>query len=347
MTKKNHTFKKILLAVILVVATSMTWASAVLPVYAQAGDAADKAVGEEKSDSPDTGSESPFVVPLRSEGYEPFQKIDVATTPQGMLEQFVYVGLFRNLKYILGAIAVLFIMVSSVKLIIAGDNEDVVTKQKAAITYALFGLIVIAFADEMSRVLTVGCAPGDPTCSEGGFLSGPQALIQQASIFKREVRVFITFIKYLIGGIAVFMLVRNAIRFIALYGNEESVSLDKKNLAFTSLGLILIVIASTAIDKVLYVVDTDMYPFGGVQPAVSPEAGIREIIGFTNMAVTFVAPIAILVLIIGAIMYATSGSNEENMNRAKRLIILAVIGMILIYGAFAIVSTVVSGQFTP
>ena len=46
-------------------------------------------------------------------------------------------------------------------------------------------------------------------------------------------------------------------------------------------------------------------------------------------------------------MYATAGGNEEQTERAKRLVILAIGGMVLIYGAFAIISTVVSGQFIP
>lgn len=345
MTKRNHTFKKILFAVILVVTTSATCALAVLPVYAQAGDAADAAVSD---DAGEAGTFAPVVpaMPLETEGYESFQQIWWTATPSGLLYEFTY-GMFRYFKYILGAVAVMFLMVAAVKLIVAGGNEDVASKQKAAITFALIGLVVIAFADEMARVLIVACPPEEPACYEGGFLSGPHALIHQASIFKREVKVLITFIKYLIGGIAVFMLVRNGIRLVSLQGNEESVALDKKNIAFSSVGLVLIVIASTFIDKVLYIVDTNIYPFGGVQPAMSPEKGIQEVIGFTNMAVTFTAPIAILVLIAGAVMYATAGSDEERMSRAKRMIILAVAGMVLIYGAFAIVSTVISGQFTP
>lgn len=290
---------------------------------------------------------TPFLVPVPgAEKYEGLPSLTV-TQPETMLNTFVQ-GLFKNLKYILGAFAVLFIMVAAVKLIIAGDNEEVVTKQKAAITFGIIGLIIIGFADEMTKVVSVACLPGQVECVEGGFLSSPQALVQQSSVFNREVKIFITFIKYLIGGVAVLMLVRNGIRLVALAGSEESVALDKKNLAFTSIGLVLIIIASTFIDKVLYIVDVSRYPTtGGVEPAISPTQGAQEVVGFTNMVVTFTAPIAILVLIVGAVMYATAGGNEEQMNKAKRMIVLAVIGMVVIYGAFAIISTIIAGQFNP
>ena len=51
-------------------------------------------------------------------------------------------------------------------------------------------------------------------------------------------------------------------------------------------------------------------------------------------------------LIIGAIMYATSGGEEENMNKAKRVIIATIVGIVIIYGAFAMVSTVISGRLS-
>lgn len=285
------------------------------------------------------------IIPLSQTGYEDLWKLKT-TEPVSMLNELKN-GLFRNAKYVLGAVAVLFIMLAAVKLIIAGDNEEVVTKQKKAITYAIIALAVIGFADEMAQTLSVACPAGQPNCAKGGFLSDPGAMIQQSSIFNNQVKIFITFIKYLIGGIAVLMLVRNGIRFVALAGSEESVTVDKKNLAFTSIGLILIILASTMINKVFYIVDTSKYPTSeGVTPAISPERGVEEIAGITNYVVSFATPVAILVLIAGGVMYATAGGDEEKMKKAKRMLMLAIAGLALIFGAFAIVGTIISGQFS-
>jgi hypothetical protein len=293
-----------------------------------------------------TPTDSKGIIPLGTQGYSDLWQLkQTSKGPVGMLYEFVG-GAFRNAKYILGAVAILFVIIAAIKLIMAGDNEEIVRKQKLAITYAIIALAVIGFSDELAKVLSVACPEGSVECTKGGFLSDPTAIIQQSSIFNREVKIFITFIKYLIGGIAVLMLVRNGIRFVALAGAEESVTLDKKNVAFTSIGLVLIIIASTVIDKVFYIVDTERYPtVEGVQPAINPERGIEEIAGATNLVVTFASPIAILVLIVGAVMYATAGGDEERLKKAKKIIIMAVIGLILIYGAFAVISTVISGQF--
>lgn len=295
---------------------------------------------------PGEGKEDLIFIPLDITAYKEFPKL-TQTSPTGMLAEF-FGGLVRNAKWILGALAVLYIGIAAVKLIVAGSSEDVVTKQKSAIIYGIVGLVVIGFADDVAGVLSVACAPGEIRCSRGGFLQDPQNIIQQAALFKQTTRIFITFIKYLIGGIAVFMLVRNGIRLVALAGNEESIGLDKKNLIYTSLGLVLIIVASTLIDKVLFIVDPARYSsMTGVQPAINPAAGISEIVGITNMAVLFTAPIAILILIVGAVMYATAGGNEDRMNKAKRLIVLSIAGMVLIYGAFAIIGTIIAGQFNP
>ncbi|MFC1656173.1 pilin [Patescibacteria group bacterium] len=295
-------------------------------------------------DSTDTGAPD-NLIPIKTTGYDDLWKLK-SQDPVSMLNELKN-GFFRNAKYIFGAVAVLFVMLAAVKLIVAGDNEEVVTKQKKAITYAIIALAVIGFSDEIAQTLSVACPEGEANCSKGGFLADPNAMIKQSSIFNNEVKIFITFIKYLIGGIAVLMLVRNGIRFVALYGNEESVTVDKKNLAFISAGLVLIVIASVAIEKVFFVVDKTRYSTsGGVQPAIAPERGVEEIAGITNMVVTFATPIAILVLIIAGVMYATAGGDEEKTKKAKRMIVLAVAGLALMFGAFAIVGTVISGQFS-
>jgi len=120
---------------------------------------------------------------------------------------------------------------------------------------------------------------------------------------------------------------------------------EKKTLGLSALGLVLIVFADTIIRKIFYKIDTTAYPgIEGVKPAIDPYRGVQEIVGITNFVVTFISPIAVLIFIIGGIMYLTAGDEEEKTTKAKRMMIAAVIGIVIIYGAFALVSTFVSGQ---
>jgi len=315
--------------------------------YAAGEEAAIQDANKDGTNKAIQNSPETIYVPLAGEGaYDGLKTLDTDQGPISMFNQFVQ-GAFKNLKYILGAIAVLFITFAAIKLILQGDNEETVESQKMAIFFGLLGLVVIGFASEVVKVFYVACPPGAVDCSQGGFLANPSAMIQQSAIFNRLVQIAITFIKYFIGGVALVMLARNGIRLVSLAGEEEGMELDKKNITYTSLGLILILLASTAINKVLFVVDTSRYPTtGGVNPALDVNRGLQELVGITNYAVSFAAPITILVLIVGAIMYATAGGDEDTMGKAKRLIMFAIGGMILIYGAFAIVSTIISGQFS-
>jgi type IV secretory pathway VirB2 component (pilin) len=79
---------------------------------------------------------------------------------------------------------------------------------------------------------------------------------------------------------------------------------------------------------------------------VDANEGVEQLAGITNLVISFAGPIAVLMLIAGAIMYATAGGEEENMKKAKRLILVTVVGIIIIYGAFAIVSTILSSSLT-
>ena len=84
----------------------------------------------------------------------------------------------------------------------------------------------------------------------------------------------------------------------------------------------------------------------GIKPQIDYVQGIAELVAITNIVVTFVGPIMIIMLVAGGIMYIVSGGDDGQMDKAKKLILNAIIGIIVIYGAFAVVSTFISGQIS-
>ncbi|MFH1228707.1 MAG: hypothetical protein V1701_12505 [Planctomycetota bacterium] len=260
-------------------------------------------------------------------------------------------GLIQNVRYIIGALAVAMIVYAGFRMVIGWGKEEVYSTQRTSILYAILGLAIVGLAGEFANIFQVACPeslPGQPTvpCTQGGFLSDPNSLIRTALLFNQTTQIIITFIKYAIGAIAVLMIVRNGLRMITMGSSEDKIAVDKKNLAYSAVGLILIIIADTVINKVLYKVDLSKYPgIEGVKPAFDPQSGINEIVGFTNFVVSIVGPIGVLALLAGGVMYITAGGKEDKMDRAKRLVMAAAIGLIVIYGAFAIVSTFIVGSF--
>lgn len=258
-------------------------------------------------------------------------------------------GIINNVRYIIGAVAIMFIVYAGFRMVTGWGDESVYQKQRNTLLWSIIGLAVVGLSGEFARIFTVQCVqvPGQAgTCIEGGFLKDPNAIIRTAVMFDQRTQIIITFIKYFIGSVAVIMIISNGMRMITMGSSEEKLARDKKNLAYSVIGLILIVIADNIISGVFYQMDKTRYPsVGGAQPAVNAAQGVAEIVGITNYIVTFAGVLAVFALIVGGVLYITAGGKEELLNKARKLIFAALLGIVIIYGAFAIVSTFISGNF--
>jgi hypothetical protein len=261
-------------------------------------------------------------------------------------------GLIQNVRYIIGAIAIVMIVFSGFKMVTGYGNEEVYQKQRNTILYGIIGLVVVAMSGELARIFAVSCPEyTDPTlqtyqCTQGGFLKDPNSIIRTSVIFNQQTKIIITFIKYFIGSVAVFMIVRNGFRMMTMGNDESKIALDKKNLIYSVVGLILIIVADTLVNNVFYKIDTSKYPStGGAAPGIDAAQGVKEIVGFTNMAVSIVAPLAVLSLVAGGIMYMTAMGDDAKMGKAKKIITASIMGIVIVYAAFAIVSTFIAGRF--
>ena len=69
---------------------------------------------------------------------------------------------------------------------------------------------------------------------------------------------------------------------------------------------------------------------------------IREgIMSIVNAMLAFLGVIAILIVLYGGFVWLTSGGNEEKVGEAKKIIAAGVIGLIIIFTAYAIATFVV------
>lgn len=65
-----------------------------------------------------------------------------------------------------------------------------------------------------------------------------------------------------------------------------------------------------------------------------------------NFFLYFLGFIATLMIIYGGILYVTSAGNDENVGKAKKILMYAVVGIVVILLSFAIVNTVIGGAGT-
>lgn len=242
-----------------------------------------------------------------------------------------------NLRFIIGAIAIVMIVISGIRLIMARGNEEEYTKQRQTMVFAIMGLFIIGLAGELSEIFKT---------ESGGFIRDPNTGIQQSRIFNRAVEIVITFLKYIIGSVAVLAMVRSGSRLILMGGNEEEVTKDKKAVLGGVVGFVFIVLADPLVNRVFFKIDTSRYPGGqAVRPIIDAPEGVLQLAGATNLVVAFAAPLATLSLIAGGIMYILAAGDEEKISRAKRIMLWALLGLIVIYGAFGVVNTFIAGRF--
>ncbi len=240
--------------------------------------------------------------------------------------------LMNPLRIIMGAAGVALIVLYGFTLIISGRNEETVSTQKRALVWGIIGLALISIAASVSEVFNF---------EEGSFLGSEETILERAQLFDDRVTIVITFLKYILGSIAVFTIVRSGFVMITAGGSEETVTREKKNLLGGFVAIFCVIIGDVVVKKVLFNVET---VDNAAVVSIDAAAGVAEIVAITNFMVSFVGPLMILGMVAGGLMYAMAGDDEEKAGKAKKIIINSIIGALIIYGAFAVVTTFVSGQ---
>lgn len=88
------------------------------------------------------------------------------------------------------------------------------------------------------------------------------------------------------------------------------------------------------------------------QPAIikllsGGQTGLRGIVlTIINFFLTFLGLLAVIMVIYGGFLYVSSAGNEENVNKAKKILLYAVIGIVVIIVSFALVNTLLGAAST-
>jgi hypothetical protein len=250
--------------------------------------------------------------------------------------QYIALRLVDFVRFTVGAVAVLFITISALKLIMSEGDKEEYKKQIQNIVYAGVGLALIALAGEVRDIFSL---------ENGGFLRDPNKILQQSRIFNNTTNLLIVFIKYIVGSFCVLSIVSTGLRLVTQSSEEDELSTDKKNMFYSFLGLFIIMISDTVVNRVFFKVRDKFPGTGGVDVFPDTSEGVKLIAGTTNTLVSFAGPIAILVLLGAGFVYITAGGEEQQQETAKRMIFYSIVGLLLIYGAYAIVTTFILGNF--
>lgn len=234
------------------------------------------------------------------------------------------------LKYFLGAVAVLYMMYAGVQLITAEAKVDeVAQKQKDALKYIVYGLVLVIIADELVTKVFFG--------DYGECIASASNAADCAKAGSTLVSGLYSFILAILASFAIFILVLSAFRLATSMGEEETINQNKKRIVMAVVGLLVAGVAEFAIKAVVF-----------------PEAGTRgiDVLGaqrlvynFTNFISAFIGAASFLVLFYAGWLYVSSGGNEEGVGKAKKAALAAIIGILVALAAFGVVRTIIT--FSP
>ncbi len=225
-------------------------------------------------------------------------------------------------KYILGSIAVIMIIVSGMKLILAGRQvTEAMSREKETIRFAFVGLILIILADQIIKVFFG--AEGEIYRTGTDLQLAAQAGSGLALGATNLLRVFIP-------SIAVLFMIIAGFRLLSSGGDTDKLNKAKKQITWAVLGLILAGLA----EVIIYTV---VYPNLGTS-IPDPQAFTKLVITMTNFISGFISTLSVIMIIYAGYLYVVS-LGGQGLDKAKTILKGAIIGLLIAMAAFALVNT--------
>jgi len=229
-------------------------------------------------------------------------------------------GLLVKINMALGAIALAWLVVLGSKFIVARGDEEKLGKYKEEFGAMALGFVLIGIAEFMAwKVL-------NPL--EGNMLEGTSAFN-----FDSQMKIVIRFVEFLILGIALIKMMMTGYDLLTGGEEEETISREKEFFQSFFFGATLILMAETLVRILSPGVTT-----GSLNATQAATVGINEIVGIINFILSFLGVIAVVMLILSSLYYVISFGSEDQMNRAKRIIISCVIGLMIAISSYTLVT---------
>ena len=236
----------------------------------------------------------------------------------------------RIVKYVIGAAAIIFGVLYGMGFVFARGREDSVTKQKQNFLWLGIGFLILLISDEVAKTVF---NPQEASAER----------IINFDAATKELTQIANYIKWLFGSIITLLMIVSSIRLITAGGEEEMINKQKRNLTWSGIGMLVILLADNIV-KSIYVIKEETKE--GVKTvtveAATSSTAITEIAGVIRLILVFIGPTAIIFTIYAGYLYITALGNDEHMNRAKRMLVGGITGIIIVYAAYAIINTIIA-----
>lgn len=273
---------------------------------------------------------------------------------------FSVIAVFRNLA---GAIAVIMVVLAGIRMVAAQGEESKITEQKHHLVYTLVGLAAILLLEQL--VYAIYGTPGTA-----------KTITERGTEFSAEILGLVAYIKTMVAAVAVAFIAVSGVRMVTATGEEDKIKERKKGITWIIVGIIIILVNKAIIDNIFVLPqqrsdisvgapcssnsDCELpqicnYGFcsnpgavanpGQIAPAVIGIENVNKVIEtiavVVKFALGFIGIVTLAVLVYGAGMLILNYSNEELVEKAKKIIKNALTGIVIILSAYAIISTLI------
>ncbi|KKU80016.1 MAG: hypothetical protein UY05_C0016G0003 [Candidatus Peregrinibacteria bacterium GW2011_GWA2_47_7] len=179
---------------------------------------------------------------------------------------------------------------------------------------------------------------------------GDSSIEPGADIITTVIFQVIDFMKYLLGGIAILFITVSGIKLITAGKTIDEVSeKQKESLKYILFGLMLVIVADSFVKEVLFG-DYGECIASSSNAAECAKRGSLHIRGIYNFVEIFVGSIAVLMFVLAGFRLATSAGAEEVIEKQKKRLATALVGIFIIGLSEFVVQDVIfpeAGQTLP
>lgn len=231
-------------------------------------------------------------------------------------------NLVRIVRNIVGGLALVMGVLYGLRLVISRGQEEAISKQKTNFLYMLLGFMILIVSENVAKIFNPEMATADK--------------LIDFNAARDQLRDVVSYMKWLLGSVAVLMFTISGIRLIGAQGEENEISTQKRNITWSLIGLLGVLLASNIVNAI-YVIQSPSEAVAG-----APKTTINELAGVIRLILVFLGPAAIIFTIYAGFLYLTALADDARAKKGKEMIVAGVVAIVIIYGAYALVNTLTS-----
>lgn len=235
---------------------------------------------------------------------------------QNTLKNIFSGSLVKKVNRALGTVAILYLFILGAKFIFARGESERLSALKGQFAWIILGLGIISLAE------FIGYEVFDPS-GKNDILQGGASEMN----FSYKVREIVRYFEYFAGGLMLINALISAYELIMAGEEDESISKEKQFLKSFLMGTAFILLAEVIVRVLSFE--------RGIEH--SANVAVKEIAGLVNFSLSFIGIIAVAMLVLAGLYYVISFGDEDQMSRAKRIIISSLAGAIIAFSAYSII----------